>query len=242
MIEPVIFIRVLIAHFAADFLLQSSKIILSKREKRWKSCWLYIHALVYSVLVYVAFSLWSQVYWLIPVLFITHLLVDGYKSGKRDTSLSFILDQIAHIIVLLVAWIFASPRGFEAAWSFISGVWQSQEIILIALGYVLIIWPFGFFVGYITEPFRSQLAEAEARGLEKAGFWIGCLERILVYSFIIVGYPEAIALLVAAKSVFRFGEIKDPGKRKETEYILIGSLLSFGLAMVTGFVISKFIE
>lgn len=78
--------------------------------------------------------------------------------------------------------------------------------------------------------------------MEKAGFWIGCLERIFVYSFLLTGYTEAIALLVAAKSIFRFGEIKDPGKRKETEYILIGSLLSFGLAMVTGYIIRSLIK
>lgn len=42
--------------------------------------------------------------------------------------------------------------------------------------------------------------------------------------------------------VKRFGEIKDPGKRKEAEYILIGSLLSFGLAMATGYIIRSLIK
>ncbi|MEN6561886.1 MAG: hypothetical protein ABFD52_14040 [Acidobacteriota bacterium] len=36
------------------------------------------------------------------------------------------------------------------------------------------------------------------------------------------------------KSLFRFGEIKDPTNRKETEYILIGTLLSFGFALAAG--------
>jgi len=242
MIEPVTIIRVLIAHFIADFLFQNSEIVTSKRERRWRSRWLYLHALAYSVLVYAAFSLWSQAYWLIPAFFITHLLIDGDKSGKKDTALSFLLDLLANILVLLAAWIIASPGGLEAAWSFISKLWQSQDILLIILGYILVIWPFGFFVGYLTEPFRKQLPEEEARGLERAGLWIGCLERVLVYSFIIAGYSEAIALLVAAKSLFRFGEIKDPGKRKETEYILIGSLLSFGLAMVTGYAVKALIK
>ncbi|MDK2969458.1 MAG: hypothetical protein PWQ65_561, partial [Bacteroidota bacterium] len=43
--------------------------------------------------------------------------------------------------------------------------------------------------------------------------------------------------LVAAKSVFRFGDLKDSGNRKLTEYILIGTLLSFGIAIVTGMIV-----
>lgn len=37
--------------------------------------------------------------------------------------------------------------------------------------------------------------------------------------------------------IFRFGETKDPQKREEAEYILIGSLISIGLAMLTGYAV-----
>ena len=43
---------------------------------------------------------------------------------------------------------------------------------------------------------------------------------------------EAIGFLLAAKSVFRFGELKDAKDRKLTEYILIGTFLSFGIAII----------
>jgi hypothetical protein len=46
-------------------------------------------------------------------------------------------------------------------------------------------------------------------------------------------------MLAAAKSVFRYGEIKDPGKRRETEYILIGTLLSYAVALATGLLIKS---
>jgi hypothetical protein len=49
-----------------------------------------------------------------------------------------------------------------------------------------------------------------------------------------LGRWEAIGFLIAAKSVFRFGDLKDSRNRKLTEYILIGTLLSFGIAIVTG--------
>lgn len=40
---------------------------------------------------------------------------------------------------------------------------------------------------------------------------------------------EAVGFLLAAKSVFRFGDLRDDQDRKRTEYVLIGTLLSFGL-------------
>jgi len=54
---------------------------------------------------------------------------------------------------------------------------------------------------------------------------------------VVSGHWEAIGFLVAAKSVFRFGDLKDSGNRKLTEYILIGTLLSFGIAIVTGMIV-----
>jgi hypothetical protein len=39
--------------------------------------------------------------------------------------------------------------------------------------------------------------------------------------------------LIAAKSVFRFGDLKESKDRKLTEYILIGTLLSFAMAIIT---------
>jgi len=40
--------------------------------------------------------------------------------------------------------------------------------------------------------------------------------------------------LIAAKSVFRFGDLSRAKDRKLTEYILIGTFLSFGLAIAIG--------
>ena len=45
---------------------------------------------------------------------------------------------------------------------------------------------------------------------------------------------EAVGFLITAKSVFRFGDLKESKHRKLTEYILIGTLISFGIAIITG--------
>ena len=47
-----------------------------------------------------------------------------------------------------------------------------------------------------------------------------------------IGQPGAIGFLVAAKSILRFEEAK---KQKLAEYVLIGTLLSFTLAMALSY-------
>ncbi|MCL2133397.1 MAG: DUF3307 domain-containing protein, partial [Bacteroidales bacterium] len=75
------------------------------------------------------------------------------------------------------------------------------------------------------------------QGLEKAGRWIGYLERILILCFILLKYYEGIGFLLAAKSIFRFGELTKIQERAYTEYILIGTLLSFTIALFIGLII-----
>ena len=40
--------------------------------------------------------------------------------------------------------------------------------------------------------------------------------------------------MLAAKSIFRFGDLKENKDIRLTEYILIGTLLSFGIGILTG--------
>ncbi|MDX1471964.1 MAG: DUF3307 domain-containing protein, partial [Flavobacteriaceae bacterium] len=74
-----------------------------------------------------------------------------------------------------------------------------------------------------------------------AGKYIGILERLFVFTFILLGHWEAVGFLLTAKSVFRFGDLKDSRHRKLTEYVLIGTLLSFGIATLTALAVSVFI-
>ena len=74
--------------------------------------------------------------------------------------------------------------------------------------------------------------------LQNAGNVIGILERLFVFYFVVNGNYDAIGFLLAAKSIFRFGDLKEAKDRKLTEYVLIGTLLSFGLAFVTALLVN----
>ena len=93
--------------------------------------------------------------------------------------------------------------------------------------------PASIVITKITSKFAGDL-ESSSESLKDAGKWIGIIERILILTFIILNQFEAIGFLIAAKSVFRFSELKDGKDQKKTEYILIGTLLSFSIAIIIG--------
>jgi hypothetical protein len=206
---------------------------MDRKEKGWHSWWLYLHGLVYACFVFAASGRWDKAYWIIPVLYISHVLIDRWKSSQGEGLQGFVFDQAAHGLVLMAIWLAFCPSAFPWLKNLVTRAILSERILLISAGYLLMLWPSGYAIGKLTEPFRRQIGDKD-RGLENAGLWIGCLERLFVYTFMLIGAAQGIAVLAGAKSIFRFGEIKDPERRKETEYILIGSLLSYGFAMVIG--------
>lgn len=69
----------------------------------------------------------------------------------------------------------------------------------------------------------------------KGGRFIGPLERLLIYGLGLSGQWVAAGIVVAAKSLLRFGEVRShESTRAElmSEYLLVGSLLSWSLAFL----------
>ena len=78
---------------------------------------------------------------------------------------------------------------------------------------------------------KYQIGETQScENIKNAGALIGNLERILTIVFVIIGQYEAIGFIIAAKSILRF---KDTDTAK-TEYVLAGTFLSFGIALLCG--------
>jgi len=103
----------------------------------------------------------------------------------------------------------------------------------LVLAVVFLTFPSDVLMGKLLQPMSDQI-NTDHKSLPNAGKYIGILERLFVLLFIIIGRWDAIGLLITAKSVFRFNDLKETNNRKLTEYILIGTLVSFALAMLTG--------
>lgn len=231
----------LFAHLLADFGLQTTKMIQHKKRLKERSWVLYAHALLHGLLVYL-FSP-NKTIWLIPVIvFVTHFLIDLWKLNKSDTAVSFIVDQILHITVLVILWlIYYQPDWLHTKLLLII---NNQNVWIIIAGYMFIIFPLAYILGYATSRWRSEIETIVTRStisLSEAGKWIGIFERILVFTFVIVNHFEGIGFLIAAKSILRFSDIKGDAVRKEAEYVLIGTLMSFASSILIGLAVRSLI-
>ena len=226
----VLFIKLILAHFIGDFLLQPQKWVKHKETHKHKSKYLYYHILVHFAALLVVFQ-FNFKYWLgFLIIIISHFSIDLIKlrlKTKSNHRLLFGLDQLAHFIVLAIIVSIYNPFAFN-----INNLYHPKFLLLITavLGVTVvssIIMKIVISKWYFKED-HSKLS------LEHAGAFIGILERLFVFILIISQHWEGIGFLIAAKSVLRFSDLSKAKDRKLTEYILIGTLLSFGLAIIFG--------
>ncbi|VVB84424.1 Uncharacterised protein [uncultured archaeon] len=243
-IEISLLIRLIIAHLLCDFVFQSDSWVNLRFKDGWKSKHLYLHGLIAGILAYFFSGLWDYI-WIPIVVAITHILIDGiktmYEKKYENNIQSFLTDQLAHFIILLVIWILiVNPKSddFDVLKQiFLPGL----KIWVIAAAYLIITYPSSVLISKITEKWRKDFSKKEMadkdKSLDKAGQWIGLLERFLILTFVLLKQYQAIGFLVAAKSIFRFSESRNVG-----EYVLIGTLLSFAIAILVGLITSLFLS
>ncbi|WMW24989.1 DUF3307 domain-containing protein [Methanolobus sediminis] len=227
--------RLLLSHVLADFVFQNQTMVSNRFENKWHSKWLYIHGILAGILAYVLSEAYVFI-WLFLAYTISHIVIDGFKSTRKDNLTWFILDQLAHLLIIVVVWAMISgPGNIVSGISFVqlnnTGIW------LLLLSYVIVIWPSGILIGKFTEPWHHDKDGEEGEGLFNAGLWIGRLERFLLLTFVLLEQYQAIGLLVTAKSIFRFTT-----DRKVSEYILIGTLLSFTIAVFVGIIVKWMLD
>lgn len=253
-----IVIRLILAHLLSDFVFQSRRWAEEKDAKGFNSGYLYLHILVTGI---TAMVLVGDINWLLPIGLITvlHGLLDGLKSNvnkrffnNRSPVYLFVADQVIHILIIGVIWIFVTNQ-FSQFNIGLTLLLQNQKFWLYLLGYTLVTIPIAVVIGKITEAWSNELhapqtppstasstARADKQGLKNAGKWIGIIERILILTFVLNLQFAAIGFMLAAKSVFRFGDLKDSKDHQKTEYIIIGTFLSFMLSILTGIAINYF--
>ena len=106
---------------------------------------------------------------------------------------------------------------------------------MLILAYLIVIYPVGFIIGKATQKWQEELAKEDAlNSLKKAGRTIGVFERVLILTLILTDNFGAIGFLIGAKSILRFSDSKAGNARKQTEYVLIGTLMSFALSIIVG--------
>ena len=211
------FAALLFAHTLADFLFQTNWMVQNKRD---------VTPMLAHIAVVLATAIISTgtLHPLIFVLVALHLVIDAVKAAYFPPRLRpFLVDQAAHL-----ASIIAVTALQPDLWSV--GIWADLPslpgIMVILTGLILVTQAGGYAVGLLMQPW----ADDTPAGLRHGGRVIGTLERGLIYLLILTGQAAGIGFLIAAKSVLRFGAVKDEGKL--SEYVIIGTLASFGWAII----------
>ncbi|NLX99037.1 MAG: DUF3307 domain-containing protein [Rhodopirellula sp.] len=238
----------------ADFWLQGDDDVVAKKQFR---LFAYLkHAVIHAMAAYSFAGLWFV--WQIPaVVLVSHPLIDGLKEASlrwlapRDADgkpvarwkfWTIIVDQALHVAVLaamVAIFSFFDTISVEPYWSALLGNTLRLKTLVLLSGAIATILAGGVLVGILVQPLLQEIRDAyrsggitpEQRGLENGGRLIGQLERALILLFILSGQPMGVGFLIAAKSIFRFGELKDNATRMEAEYIIIGTMLSFAWAL-----------
>lgn len=225
-------LKLLLAHLLGDFLLQPDSWVAQKRQKKHRSPLLYVHVMVHflAMLVLLGFDF---TYWLgIIIIIITHYFIDLIKlhlEERYHRGKLFIFDQVVHLII--IAAVIYSYHPFTIASSDFL-----KPVVLLFISCIVFVGPVAAIVMRLLMSRWNLPEDKENDSLPQAGKYIGMLERLLVFGFIILQQWPAIGWLIAAKSILRFSDLSRAKDRKLTEYVLIGTLLSFSLAIATGMV------
>lgn len=234
--DILVLLRLIAAHLAADFLLQPQSWIERRKKDSIRAPQLYYHVAIVGILTYI--FLWDGSEILLPLFItITHFGIDWWKSTREESTAAFVTDQTAHLLMILAGWGYYTGSGADML-QYILNLFESPAFWVASIGYIIVIWPFGYLIDRMTRRWQGELrteGSGGLPGLEKAGLWIGRTERFIILTLILLNQYGAIGFLIAAKSVFRFsGSLEGNRDRKEAEYILIGTLLSFSFAIVVG--------
>lgn len=167
-------------------------------------------------------------YWFgILLITVSHFVIDLGKlhaHEKLNGHWLFFIDQALHLIVITSVIYYYHPFNIS-----LSVIYSPQNLLLIVF-LLLVTFVTSICMKVLISKWKPEEKTNDA--LKNAGSYIGMLERLFIFGFVIINFWEGIGVLLAAKSVFRFGDLSRAKDRNLTEYILIGTLLSFGLAIL----------
>ena len=156
-----LFLRLVLAHFVADFVLQTDEVYAEKTKDLYGAHIHYI--IIFSTLV--AFSIpyldYSGCWFVIGLASLSHMIQDEIKIrhtvSKRMTFPAFLADQILHIAFLLPVFYFSFSRIVPEAKGIVSVVYNNNSFVIFSIGLIMstlmgaYLWE-AFRISYFDDP------------------------------------------------------------------------------------------
>lgn len=195
--------------------------------------YLIVNSLFIALLSYIYLGIFQLIY--LPVIIFLIYFIINYLSLRIliNSKTTFFVIQVFYIISF-----FSFSFWISQNYCYGNIIWTrylNKEILLLnilIIGLIVNTKVNGIIIEFCLKPYRKK--ECHENDSKKCGTIIGYLERSLIFFFVLIDVPIAIGFLIAAKS-FRFGYIKEVYNRKETEYIIIGTLYSYLLGLIVSY-------
>jgi hypothetical protein len=223
------FLALLTAHLIADFPLQPAWMVQRKKNPAVLS----LHIALVAIVAILTVGAWPAA--LLLILVATHLVMDAIKVYVLgDSLLSFSIDQLVHLAVIGALAIAYPETVSNGLWNHLPHDLHATYFVGLCLlsGTIASLQVGSIIIRKGTVIFTRQIGDQIPAGLDNGGTYIGYLERALVMILILTGQPAGVGFLITAKSILRFGDVKESSQRKLTEYIIIGTFMSFGWGLL----------
>lgn len=216
------------AHVLADYVLQTTWMTLNKGRAGGLSA----HTAVVFATAIIALG-GAGLPWIVG-LSAVHAATDFAKSrlDRSGTLAAHVADQAVHLATIAVVATLAPGMFSQGIWPavFTGMAPHLPQIFLVTGLAIYAIEAGGYGIALLLKHFPAGTSDT---GAPVAGRRIGQLERAVVFLLVLADQPAAIAFLIAAKSVLRFGDLSDD--RIASEYVIVGTLASVLWAMLCGY-------
>lgn len=215
-------IALVFAHFLGDYAFQTRWMVDNKRNPLV----LLLHVVIHFVCIVAALGGAVEMALLITAV---HLVIDALKTyGFPPTLTAYLTDQAAHLVTILLVAIYVPDLFAQGVWGPSAALFREPMILM--SGFLACVLAGGPAVGLLLQNYTNPDIEA---GLARGGWVIGNLERALIFLMVLTNQLAGIGFLIAAKSILRFDTASKD--QKNSEYVIIGTLASFGWALLIAF-------
>lgn len=237
----------LIAHFLADFTIQTTKLA-QRKLNNFK--YLVIHALIYAVIFLIAiFPFVKPEKAILPYIIIisSHFFIDWLRtcvdkkySDKAIIFASFIVDQILHVLILIILYYtFDLGLGTTSLYGQVQQWPYFNSLVIYFLIFVIIWDAAAVFIKKLFSYISDDNSCAQEANDPQIGRIIGKLERIIISILVLYNQFGAIGFVLTAKSIARYKQLED---RNFAEKYLVGTLTSVLIAFITTIVLMQFLN
>lgn len=241
----------LTANFLADFYFQTDYIATNKcKSKRIMLLHIGLYfALNCSIMLFYGYNIFG----LVAMVTVSHFIIDIVKcyivkisNGKNNSTewYVFIYDQFLHVILVIISYviyvILLNSKVAPTTFAYVCDDFFNENgsyIIKVFLSIVIILNPISVLMRTFLKTYEIQVGDTynNGEGLRNAGSLIGKLERLIIFTFILLNAYSAIGFVLVAKSIFRYENITKSSN--QSEYYLVGTLLSSLCVFITYYIL-----